>query len=164
MKKIKLLVLVLLTSFATQAQNLKPADKTKIIEVCTAWNIYTDNADVDAYMTTWADENVKLVNPFGSFETREAIKAFETEYVTKGMAVGKRHLGTNILVTGTSKTTANVTMDIILMEVVEIPFVMATIRFNGSLIKTKSGWKLPTVELSVDEGFMKLMARMKESS
>ena len=145
-------------------------DRVEIMDLCARYNISTDNADVDGFMDCWVEEgngnHVRFESPFGNFDSREKIRNFEQEHVTTGGAVGKRHLGSNIVIKeGKDEVvnTAFVTNDLIVVEARDIPYVVATARYNDSkVIKTDKGWKFSYRNLKVDEGFMKAMAREQQ--
>jgi hypothetical protein len=145
-------------------------DRVEIMDLCARYNISTDNADVDGFMDCWVEEGnenyVRFESPFGNFDSREEIRTFEQEHVTTGGAVGKRHLGSNIVIKeGKDEVvnTAFVTNDLIVVEARDIPYVVATARYNNSkVIKTDKGWKFSYRNLKVDEGFMKAMAREQQ--
>ena len=143
-------------------------DRAEIMDLCAKYNISTDNADVDSFMNCWSDEegsnHVRFESPFGNFSSRDEIRHFEQEHVTKGMAVGKRHLAFNIVMREGKEdnNTAFVTSDLMVVETKEIPYIVATARYDDSkVIKTDKGWKFKYRNLKVDEGFMKLMAKAK---
>ena len=166
MKKI-IIALLFCAAFAsvTSAQTLKTEDKLEIAEVVNKFDIYTDNADVESFISIWAkDKTVELKNPFGDFKTLSEIRAFQADYVTKGAAVGKRHLSVNLVIEPNGANYAKTTSDLILTEVKEIPYIVATARVNGNLVKTSSGWKLVSFVINLDEGFTKAMQKMQEKN
>jgi hypothetical protein len=144
-------------------------DRAEIMDLCARYNVSTDNADVDSFMNCWMEEgsgnNVRFESPFGNFNSREEIKHFEQEHVTKGMALGKRHLGFNIVIREgkDDNNTAFVTNDLMVVETKEVPYIVATGRYDDSKVtKTDKGWKFQYRNLKVDEGFGKLMAKAKQ--
>jgi hypothetical protein len=144
-------------------------DRAEIMDLCARYNVSTDNADVDSFMNCWMEEgdsnHVKFESPFGNFSSREEIKHFEQEHVTKGMALGKRHLGFNIVIREgkDDNNTAFVTNDLMVVETKDIPYIVATGRYDDSKVtKTDKGWKFQYRNLKVDEGFRKLMAKAKQ--
>lgn len=145
--------------------NLTAEDRTEIIDLVSRYNIFTDNADVDGFMSCWMGEedSVRFDSPFGNFNSREEIRKFEHEHVTKGMAVGKRHLAFNISIKkGDKDNEALVTSDLMVVEVKDIPYIVATARYDNSIVvNTEKGWKFLYRKLKVDDGFTKLMAKMK---
>jgi hypothetical protein len=86
---------------------------------------------------------------------------FEKHHVGPGgMANGKRHQSTNIVIEAISATEAHVTNDMLVFEVADAPFLMATGRYNRSVVvKTAQGWKFKRRTLDIDSGFFRLMAR-----
>ena len=121
----------------------------------------TDNADADAFMDCWVSpEEFGGYNsgPFGHMKTWEELYNFEKEHVGPGgMANGKRHQSTNVHIEFNSPTEALVTHDLIVLEVAEVPAIIATGRYNNSLVvKTDKGWKFKQRTLDVDPGFFKL--------
>jgi hypothetical protein len=76
------------------------------------------------------------------------------------MANGKRHLSMNIVIEPVSATEAHVTNDLVVLEVAEVPHVLATGRYDKSLVvKTPKGWRFKRRTLNVDSGFFKLTAQ-----
>jgi hypothetical protein len=86
---------------------------------------------------------------------------FEKHHVGPGgLANCKRHQSTNIVIEGLSATEAHVTDDMLVFEVADAPFLMATGRYNRSVVvKTAQGWKFKRRTLDIDSGFFRLMAR-----
>jgi hypothetical protein len=74
-----------------------------------------------------------------------------------GFAKGKRHLSSNVVITSKAKNTASASVDLMVVEVKEIPYIAATVRANVELVKEKGAWKVQSVALAIDEGFNKLM-------
>ncbi len=123
----------------------------------------TDNADADAFMQLWvepAEFGGYDSGAFGKMDTWQEMYAFEKHHVGPGgMANGKRHQSTNILIEAVSATEALVTNDMLVLEVAEVPFLMATGRYNKSVVvKTSKGWKFKRRTLDIDAGFFKLTA------
>ena len=130
--------------------------------------ITTDNKDADAFMECWvsAEEfDGYDSGAFGNMQTWDELYAFEKEHVGPGgMAQGKRHQSTNISIKTVSDSEALVTNDMIVLEVAGIPMVVATGRYDDSLVvKTAKGWKFKRRTLEVDTGFFKLMESFKQN-
>ena len=98
---------------------------------------------------------------FGNMQTWEALREFEAHHVGEGgMANGKRHQATNLLIEPVSATEVRVTHDLIVLEVAGEPGIIATGRYNASVVvKTDKGWRFKSRKLDVDPGFFKLMER-----
>lgn len=142
---------------------LTPADHAELQHLVALYCVTTDNADADAFMQTWvepADFGGYDSGAFGRIETWDAMLAFEREHVGPGgMANGKRHLCLNIVIEAVSPTEAHVTHDMVVLEVADIPRVVATGRYNRSVVvKTAAGWRFKRRTLDVDPGFFKAMA------
>jgi SnoaL-like domain len=138
-------------------------DFAEIQNLIALYCITTDNADADAFMELWvepAEFGGYDSGAFGKMDTWQEMQAFEKHHVGPGgMANGKRHQSTNILIEGVSPTEALVTNDMLVFEVAEVPFLMATGRYNKSVVvKTSKGWKFKRRTLDIDTGFFKLMA------
>jgi hypothetical protein len=143
---------------------LTTQDLLEIQNLVTAYCITTDNKDVEGFMNCWVkpeefagyDSGV-----FGSMETWEELRAFETHHVGEGgNANGKRHQATNLVINPVSATEVKVTNDMLVFEVAELPFLVATGRYNDSLVvKTENGWKFKWRKLDIDSGFFKLMEK-----
>jgi hypothetical protein len=137
-------------------------DHLAIQNLIAEYFISTDNADADAFMTTWvAPEEFGGYNSeaFGDLPTWQAMYDYEKHHVGPGgMANGKRHQVTNVHIKPISATEVHVTHDLIVLEVAEIPTIIATGRYNDSVVvKTDLGWKFKRRTLHVDSGFFKLM-------
>lgn len=127
-----------------------------VVEYCLA----TDNADADAFMRTWvppAEFGGYESGPFGSMKTWQELYEFEKHHVGPGgMANGKRHQATNIKIEPISSNEVYVTNDMIVLEVAETPKLIATGRYDRSVVvRTKDGWRFKRRHLHVDPGFFK---------
>jgi hypothetical protein len=147
--------------------NIAPLTATDFAEIQNLVALYcvtTDNADADGFMQLWvepAEFGGYDSGAFGKMDTWHAMHEFEKHHVGPGgMANGKRHQSTNIVIEPVSATEAHVTNDMLVFEVADVPFLMATGRYNKSLVvKTAKGWKFKRRTLDIDSGFFKLMAR-----
>jgi len=92
-------------------------------------------------------------------KTWEELRAFEAHHVGEGGdANGKRHQATNLVINPVSDVEVKVTHDMLVFEVAQIPYLVATGRYNNSqVVKTEKGWKFKWRKLDVDTGFFKLM-------
>jgi hypothetical protein len=149
--------------------HLTPADHVEIQNLVTLYCITTDDADADAFMRLWvepAEFGGYDSGAFGKMDTWQAMHEFEKHHVgPDGMANGKRHQSTNIVIEGVSATEAWVTNDMLVFEVADVPYLMATGRYNKSVVvKTAKGWKFKRRTLDIDSGFFKLMEQRKASA
>lgn len=124
--------------------------------------ISTDNADADAFMDTWVSPEEfggYSSQAFGDLPTWQEMRDYEKHHVGPGgMANGKRHQVTNLYIVPLSANEAHVTHDLIVLEVATAPMIIATGRYNNSLVvRTDRGWKFKQRTLDVDSGFFKLM-------
>ncbi len=143
-------------------------DLAEIHNLVALYCVTTDNADADGFMQTWvepAEFGGYDSGAFGRMDTWEAMLAFEREHVGPGgMANGKRHLSLNLVVEAVSATEVHVTHDMVVLEVAEIPKVLATGRYNRSVVlKTAAGWRFKRRTLDIDAGFFKAMAAMQQA-
>lgn len=141
------------------------ADYIEIHNLVSDYCLKTDNADADGFMQCWVrpeDFGGYDSGPFGTMKTWEELYRFEKHHVGPGgLANGKRHQSTNIQIKPLSATQALVTNDMIVVEVADEPRVIATGRYNDSLVvKTPAGWKFKQRKLDVDSGFFRLAERM----
>jgi ketosteroid isomerase-like protein len=141
-----------------QAQNLKIDDQLAIQQVVVQWNQLQDDGNINDFMKLWASD-ATFTNPFGTFTGQDGIRKFVDGYVA-GFAKGKRHLSTNVSIKGSSNE-ATAVEDMMVLEVTEIPYLVATIRNNMILVKQNGSWKVKDVKLAIDPGFNKLMEKMK---
>jgi hypothetical protein len=142
------------------AMPLTIQDRLAIQELCACYYLTTDEADVDGFMDCWADhDDIRFESVFGTFEGRAAIRSFEDEHVHRGMAIGKRHLLTNVVVhPGEDEDTAAVTSYMTVVDVVNIPHIVATAIYRDStVVRTDDGWKFVYRHMDIDPGFQKLM-------
>ncbi len=121
----------------------------------------TDDKDPDGFMACWVaaeDFGGYESGPFGSMKTWQELYDFEKEHVGPGgMANGKRHQATNLLIEPVSATEAHVTHDLIVLEVDQVPQIIATGRYDRSVVvKTADGWRFKSRKLHVDKGFFAL--------
>lgn len=147
---------------------LDAADVAEIQNLVSLYCLTTDNADPDGFMRTWvepAEFGGYDSGAFGRMDTWEQMYEFEKHHVGPGgMANGKRHLSMNIVIEPVSATEALVTNDMIVLEVAEVPHVLASGRYDRSLVvKTTKGWRFKRRTLKVDSGFFKLMDSLKKS-
>ncbi|MEK6482349.1 nuclear transport factor 2 family protein [Catalinimonas sp. 4WD22] len=145
---------------------LETQDLLEIQNLIAKYTVATDNRDVDGFMNCWVSpEEFEGYDSgaFGHLKTWQELKDFESHHVSEGGdANGKRHQATNILIEAVSDTEVNVTHDMIVLEVAEIPMVVATGRYNDSkVVKTEKGWKFKWRKLDIDTGFFKLMEKWK---
>lgn len=127
--------------------------------------VTTDNADADAFMALWVDPQDfggYDSGAFGKMDTWQELYEFEKHHVGPGgMANGKRHQSTNIVIEPINASEVHVTNDMLVFEVAEAPYLMATGRYDKSVVvKTAKGWKFKRRTLKVDPGFFKLMEKM----
>lgn len=140
---------------------LTSEDRLEILDLCARYYISTDERDVDGFMDCWVpDEDIVFNSAFGNFKGRAAVRAFEDEHVHRGMAIGKRHLLTNASIRpGPAAHQALVTTYLTVVEVVDVPHIVATAIYRDSLVeKTSVGWRFRERTMDVDPGFQKLMA------
>lgn len=141
--------------------HLSSSDIADIQSLVARYCITTDNADADAFMEEcWVKPEEfggYESGPFGSMKTWHEMHAFEKHHVGPGgMANGMRHQATNLFIWPISPTEATVTHDLIVLNVAEGPRIVATGRYNDSLVvKTKDGWRFKSRHLSVDPAFFK---------
>jgi hypothetical protein len=109
------------------------------------WNQMQDDGNLEGFMGLWA-ESPTFKNPFGEFKSREEIKGFEQNYLN-GFANGKRHLASNVAIMSSGKNTALAKVDLMVVEVKEIPYIAATVRAYITLVKESGIWKFKEVVL-----------------
>jgi SnoaL-like domain len=140
-------------------------DFAEIQNLVALYGITTDNADADAFMALWVDPpefGGYDSGAFGNMDTWQAMYEFEKHHVGPGgMANGKRHQSTNVVIEPVSADEVHVTNDLLVFEVADVPFLMATGRYNKSVVvRTAKGWKFKRRTLGIDSGFFKLMEKM----
>lgn len=144
-----------------------PEDFVEIQNLVSRYCVTTDNADADGFMQCWVEPDEfggYDSGAFGKMDTWQELYEFEKHHVGPGgMANGKRHLSLNLVIEPVSGTEALVTNDMIVLEVAEAPRVIATGRYNKSVVvKTPKGWKFKRRTLDVDSGFFKLVEQQKQ--
>lgn len=141
-------------------------DLLEIQNLIANYTIATDNADVDSFMNCWVGPDQFEgydSGAFGHLKTWQELKNFEAHHMGPGGdANGKRHQATNVMIKPISDTEVSVTHDMIVLEVANIPMVVATGRYNDSkVVKTEKGWKFAFRKLDIDSGFFQLMEKWK---
>ncbi|HEX6850024.1 MAG TPA: nuclear transport factor 2 family protein [Candidatus Polarisedimenticolaceae bacterium] len=136
-------------------------DDREIRNLVARYCITTDDADADAFMECWVSPEEfggYESGPFGSMPTWNDLYEFEKRHVGPGgMANGKRHQATNLLIEPIHADEVHVTHDMIVLEVAEQPRVVATGRYDRSVVvRTPEGWRFKSRRLTVDPGFFKL--------
>ena len=118
--------------------HLTTQDLLEIQNLIATYCIVTDNKDVDGFMNCWvspAEFGGYDSGAFGNMKTWEELRAFETHHVgAGGNANGKRHQATNIIITPVSDNEVRVTHDMLVLEVADVPYVVATGRYNNSIV------------------------------
>lgn len=136
-------------------------DVLEIQNLVARYCLTTDNADADGFMRCWvepAEFGGYDSGAFGRMDTWQALYEFEQHHVGPGgMANGKRHQVLNLHIEPVSATEAHVTHDMIVLEVADQPRIIATGRYDKSVVvKTAAGWRFKRRTLAVDSGFFKL--------
>jgi hypothetical protein len=144
-------------------------DYWEIHNLISRYTLTTDNADADGFMDCWVtpDEFGGYDSgAFGTMQTWQELYEFEKHHVAPGgSAVGNRHQATNTFIEPISEMEAYVTHDMLVIRVAEVPLIIATGRYEKSLVvKTDKGWKFKQRSLKVDDGFFKLMEQWKSNS
>ena len=144
-------------------------DDHAIRNLVSRYCITTDNADAAGFMECWvAPEQFGGYEsvPFGTMKTWNELYAFEQHHVGPGgMANGKRHQAVNVLIEPVSPDEVHVTHDLIVLEVAAEPRVIATGRYDASVvIRTPKGWRFKSRKLQVDPGFFLLAERWKKDA
>lgn len=147
---------------------ISPEDYFEIQGLVARYCTTTDNADADGFMRCWVSPGEfggYESGPFGHMKTWEELYAFEREHVAPGgMANGKRHQATNVIIDPVSENEAHVTHDLIVLEVAQEPRIIATGRYNASVVvRTAEGWRFRRRTLSVDPGFFVLAQKWKQA-
>ncbi len=140
---------------------ITPQDELEIRNLIARYCITTDNADADAFMQCWVrpeDFGGYQSGPFGTMVTWQQMYEFEKHHVGPGgMANGKRHQATNVLIEPVSANEVLVTHDMIVLEVTQAPRIIATGRYDKSVVvRTDQGWRFKSRTLHVDNGFFAL--------
>lgn len=144
-------------------------DQLAIRNLVSAYSLATDNADAEAFMATWvepAEFGGYDSGPFGTMNTWEEMYAFEKHHVGEGgMAQGKRHQATNVHLEPVSADEVLVTHDLIVLEVANEPRIIATGRYDKSVVvRTAAGWRFKRRTLQVDPGFFILAKQWEAAS
>jgi hypothetical protein len=132
-------------------------DRLDIQDLCARYNLCMDDHDLNGFMACWAEGDVRLENIAGQFSGRDGLRAFAEKQFEEKRLQGKRRLLSNLAIRpGEQPDTAYVTCDIFLLEVTDLPQVVATGRFRDSkVVKTDEGWKFVFRRLDLDFGFSK---------
>lgn len=151
------------STMSNATPTLSAADIAEIHNLAALYCLTTDNADAEAFMKLWVAPEAfggYDSGAFGKMETWQAMHDFETHHVGPGgMANGKRHLALNLAVEALNADEAHLTHDLVVLEVADVPRVIASGRYNRSLVvRTSAGWRFKRRTLDIDPGFFKLTA------
>lgn len=143
-------------------------DEREIRNLIARYCLTTDNADADAFMECWVPPEQfggYDSGAFGSMQTWEQMHEFEKHHVGPGgMANGKRHQVTNIFIEPVSADEVRVTHDLVVLEVAEPSRVIATGRYDASVVvRTPQGWRFKSRTLAVDPGFFALTKQQEQA-
>jgi SnoaL-like domain len=143
-------------------------DILEIQNLVAAYCITTDNADVDGFMNCWVKPEEfggYDSGAFGSLKTWQELKDFEAHHVGEnGDAKGKRHQATNVIIKVINENEVLVTNDMLVFEVENIPTLVATGRYDDSVVvRTENGWKFKSRKLHIDSGYFKLVEQWKSN-
>ncbi len=149
--------------------SLPPDDDREIRNLIARYCLTTDNADADAFMACWVTPDAfggYESGPFGTMTTWQEMLDFERHHVGPGgMANGKRHQVTNILLEPVSADEVHVTHDMIVLEVAQEPRIIATGRYDRSVVvRTPVGWRFKRRTLHVDPGFFIIAEQWKRAA
>lgn len=148
---------------------LSPDDELAIRNLVVRYAITTDDADADGFMDCWVGpEEFGGYDSasFGVMTTWQELYEFEKHHVGPGgMANGKRHQLVNILIEPVSADEVHVTHDMIVLEVAQEPRIIATGRYDKSVVvRTPKGWRFKSRKLHVDPGFFVLMEQWQRAA
>lgn len=138
---------------------LSTNDELAIRNLVADYNRTTDDADADGFMALWVDPDEfggYDSAAFGSMTTWEELRQFEVHHVGPGgMANGKRHQATNVVIHEIGPDEVRVSHDMLVLEVADSPHIVATGRYeNGVVIRTADGWRFKSRTLTIDPGFL----------
>jgi hypothetical protein len=141
-------------------------DDREIRNLVARYTLTTDDADADGFMALWVPPEAfggYDSGSFGNLRTWQELRDFEVHHVGPGgMANGKRHEVANLLIEPISADEAHVTHDLIVLEVAQEPRIIATGRYDRSVVvRTPAGWRFQRRTLKVDGGFFLLMQQGK---
>lgn len=138
-------------------KKISEADRLEIMDLHSRYYVSTDEADVDGFMDCWLDsDEIVFESAFGNFKGRKAIRDFETSHVNGGMAVGKRHLLTNLVLEASETGEVLATSYLSVVEVKDRPEIIATAIYRKSrVVNTPKGWKFAHRSMDTDPGFQK---------
>lgn len=147
---------------------LSPDDDRAIRNLVARYCLTTDNADADGFMSCWVSpEEFGIYDSasFGVMKTWQELHEFEKHHVGPGgMANGKRHQVANLLIEPVTADEVRVTHDLIVLEVAQEPRVIATGRYDDSIVvRTRDGWRFKSRKLHVDPGFFVLLEQWKQA-
>lgn len=139
---------------------LTELDRLEIMDLHSRYYVSTDEGDVPGFMECWVDsDDIIFESAFGNFKGRKAIRDFETAHVNGGMAVGKRHLLSNLVLKAGENGVAYATSYLTVVEVKDRPEIVATAIYrNSKLVKTEKGWRFFSRSMDTDSGFQKWAA------
>lgn len=153
----------------TSSTSITFEDFLEIHNLVSRYCITTDDADAEAFMALWVPPERfggYESGAFGNMKTWDEMFEFEKHHVGPGgMANGKRHQATNVVIQPVSADVVHVTHDLVVLEVAQEPRVIATGRYDKSVVvRTASGWRFESRTLAVDPGFFVLAKQWEQAA
>jgi len=144
-------------------------DEREIRNLVSRYCIVTDNADPEAFMECWVGPEEfggYDSGAFGNMKTWQDLYEFEKHHVGPGGgANGKRHQATNVMIEPVSAREVRVTHDLVVLEVDQDPRVVATARYDASVVvRTPKGWRFKSRKLAIDPGYFVFLEQAKTAA
>jgi len=116
-----------------------------------------DDKNLEAYQSLFVDD-ASSESPFGVFQGRAALDSFFAHHIGPGgMGDGRRHFGLNVHA-DVDGDQGRVTFDLVVLEVRDVPTVIATARYDDNeVVYAKGGWRFKKLKQIIDPGFFKSM-------
>lgn len=129
---------------------LKTKDKFEIAQLCARYFLAVDTNNLQAYLSTWTENGVMEAS-YGSAKGHAELKE---RFVSmhEGMAKGKRHIITNIII-DVEGNKVKVTSYLLVVERESMAQVVATGIYYDEVIKLEGKWFFEKRHLQVDHSY-----------
>jgi hypothetical protein len=129
---------------------LKTKDKFEITQLCARYLLAVDTNNLQAYLSTWTENGVMEAS-YGAAKGHAELKE-KFVSMNEGMAKGKRHILTNIIIEGEGSK-VNVTSYLLIVERESIAKIVATGIYHDEVIKLENKWLFEKRHLQVDQSY-----------
>ncbi len=137
---------------------LSAEDRFEILQLPVLVAAAMDDRDAQAFADCWTEDT--YFDYAGTiYQSRAEVLQYAQEHMKSEEAKGKRHFAQNIRFKEITDDKVTLQSNLLMLEVDQIPFIVATGAIEEELVRTKQGWKFSRRIFTLDPGFQKLMEK-----